>query len=122
MATVPITKSDFHDLRETVAGLQQRVQSLECRLDSVVNGSNLIPDIRGFEAEITRLTNELFPGEATIKVTADPEFPQDSYTVVHAQASGKIEDIEDRRIQWHQRVVQISESCRLLRLSLQYQS
>lgn len=122
MATVPIPEADYQNLRETVEVLQQRVALLENHIDSDAKRSSAIPDVSGLQDEIVRVTRELFPGDVAIEETDDPEYPQDSYTVVRAQASGDIKEIEDRRIEWHERVSRLSENCRLLRLSLDYQS
>lgn len=122
MATGQMPESDSQNLRQTVAVLEQRVAYLETRLDADFARPKSIPNVDGLHDEIVRITSGFFPGEVAVKVTIDPEYPQDSYTVVHAQAFGEIKEIEDRRQQWHQRVAQLSEDFRLLRLVLAYQS
>jgi hypothetical protein len=122
MATGQFPEADYQNLRQTVAVLEQRVTTLESQLGTDDRPSTPFPNIDGLQDEITRITQQLFPGKVAIEVTDDPEFPQDSYTVVRAQASGEIKEIEDRRVEWHERVIQLSENCRLLRLSLDYQS
>ena len=122
MATVQIPEADYQHLRETVAVLEQRVKFLEKHVDIAVRHPTAFPDVNGLQDDIVRITQQLFPGEVAIDVTDDPEFPQDAYTVVRAQASGEIKEIEDRRIEWHERISKLSENGRLLRLSLDYQS
>jgi hypothetical protein len=122
MSTVQIPESEYLDLRQTMAVLERRVSHLETRFDADVEGPLPSPDLTGLQDAIVRITKELFPGEVAITSTNDPEYPQDSYTVVQAQASGETKQIEERRVQWHQRVTQLAEKCGLLRLSLDYRS
>ncbi len=122
MATGNISEGEYVNLQQTVAVLEQRVDALEDRLDAKGDRSAPIPDVTGLRDEVVRVTQELFPGQVAITVTDDPDYPRDSYTVVYAQASGEIKEIEDRREQWHQRVAQLSSALKLLRLSLDYQS
>jgi hypothetical protein len=119
MVTAQISEAEYQNLRRTVLALEQRMMSVEGRLaDAPQEAAS--PAIDGWREEIARITSELFPGEVTIKVTRDPEYPQDALTVVHAQACGAIQEIEDRRIQWHQRMRDLSPSLRLLPLRITY--
>jgi hypothetical protein len=79
-----------------------------------------IADTNALEG-ILRVTRELFPGDVKVSTTEDPEHPGDTYIVVSASASGEITGIEDRRVEWHKRVTELSLKFRLLRLSLDYQ-
>lgn len=122
MATAQTRKTEYETLRQKVAVLERRVASLERQLAPSVDRPTPLPNVDGLHDEMARVTNEVFPGPVCIEVTHDPEYPHDSYTVVHAQAVGEIREIEDRRSAWHERVTELSENCRLLRLSLEYAS
>jgi len=117
MVTAHITEAEYQALRRTVLALEQRLTSVESRL-AIAPCEEVLPAIDGWWDEIARITKELFPGEVTVKVTHDPEYPQDAVTVVHAQASGAIQEIEDRRIQWHRRLRDLSPNLGLLPLRL----
>lgn len=104
------------ELWHNVKSLQSRVAALERGMQWRATPSNL----NELAPEVVRITQELFPGRVSIREVNDPEYPLDSYAVVEAEATGTIEEIEDRRIDWHKRMSELSESCRLLSLSLTY--
>lgn len=108
MATVQIPEADYQNLRESVTVLEQRVALLEYRLGAEGRCSTPDPDVSDLHDEIVRVTKELFPGDVTIKIDVDPEYPRDSFHVVHASGSGEIKEIEDRRIEWHKRLRKLS--------------
>jgi hypothetical protein len=108
MATVQVPEADYRDLRETVAGLEQRVTILEHHIDADSGRIANFPDLTGSQDEIVQVTKDLFPGDVTIKASVDPEFPHEPFPVVHASAYGDIKEIEDRRIEWHIRVRKLS--------------
>ena len=101
---------------DEVESLQQRVEALEKGVRAGAQGPR--PKLGELEKALVQITKELFPGEVSIRELDDPENPGDSYTVVEAKATGAVEDIVDRRIQWHQRVAELSDRCRSLCLSL----
>ena len=63
-------------LQRSVELLEQRVQTLERRLDSDLTAVAAPPDLSSLMADVVRVTQELFPGEVWARVMADPEYPQ----------------------------------------------
>jgi hypothetical protein len=94
---------------------------LEERLEPNRRGIEMPADLSSLMAEIVRVTQELFPGYVSVEVMTDPEYPQDHFTVIEAQASGNVVDVVDRRAEWHRRVARLSPSCAALPLTLDYQ-
>jgi hypothetical protein len=101
--------------------LERRVQALEERLETNRPASEMAVDLSSLMADVVRVTKELFPGHVSVQVMTDPEYPQDRFTVIEAQASGKVVDVVDRRAEWHRRVLGLSPSCSALRLTLDVQ-
>ena len=110
MATVPISEADYRNLCQTVASLEQRVTSLETCRNANGWGTSTPPDIQQLKDDIVRITQELFPGEVSIEIMSDPEYPDDSFHVVLAEATGEIRDIVARRVRWHRRIGELSSS------------
>ena len=108
MATVPISEADYRNLRHTVASLEQRVTSLETCRNADGRGAPTTLDIQGLKDEIVRITQEFFPGEVSIEIMNDPEYPDDSFHVVEAEATGEIRVIVAQRVKWHQRIGELS--------------
>jgi hypothetical protein len=108
-------------LDRVVGLLERRVQALEELLEPSRPSFEMPADLSTLMAEVMRVTQELFPGHVTVQVMTDPEYPQDRFTVIEAQASGDIADVVDRRAEWHRRVARLSPSCSALRLTLDYQ-
>ena len=113
MATVP--EPDYHQLQATVASLEQRVVSLESRLSFEAQSA---PVVSSFESDILRITKELFPGDVSISTPGDSEYPQEPFQFANAAVADDIQKIEDRRIEWHERMRALSSSRGLLPLSL----
>jgi hypothetical protein len=101
--------------------LERRVQALEERLETNRPASELAADLSSLMADVVHVTKELFPGHVSVQVMTDPEYPQDRFTVIEAQASGQVVDVVDRRAEWHRRVLGLSPSCSALRLKLDVQ-
>ena len=79
-------------------------------------------DLAPFMSDVLRITGELFPGNATVYLSRDPEYPEDGdCTVIEAPASGSVKDVVDRRLEWHRRVSRLSPICSALALTLDYQ-
>ena len=110
-----------HSPEPSVALLEQRVQALEERLDANHARVAPAPDLSSLMADVVRVTQELFPGDVSVQVMNDPEYPHDGFTVIEARASGTIEEVVDRRAEWHKRVTRLSPHCCTLRLTLNYQ-
>ena len=108
-------------LEGVVRRLEGRVQALEERLEPNRSDREMPADVSSLLADVTRVTQELFPGYVSVHVMSDPEYPQDRFTVIEAQASGNVLDVVDRRAEWHRRVARLSPSCAALRLTLDYQ-
>jgi hypothetical protein len=106
-------------LQRSVDLLEERVQALEKRLDPVA-AIGAPSDLSGLMADVVRITQELFPGPVSLGVIDDPEYPQDRFTVIEAQASGPAEDVVQRQAEWHRRVLRLSPSCSALRLTFDY--
>ena len=66
------------------------------------------PDIHRLKDKIVRITQEFFPGEVSIEIMNDSEYPDDSFHVVEVEATGEIRDIVARRVKWHQRIGELS--------------
>jgi hypothetical protein len=77
-------------------------------------------DLSVLSPEIVRITQELFPGEVSIGVVDDPQNPQTRLNVVKARATGPVEEVVDRRVEWHRRVALLSESCANLCLTFNF--
>jgi hypothetical protein len=106
-------------LQRSVDLLEERVQAIENRLDPVA-AVGTPSDLSGLMADVVRITQELFPGAVSLDVIDDPEYPQDRFTVIEAQASGPVEDVVQRQAEWHRRVLRLSPSCSALRLTFDY--
>jgi hypothetical protein len=108
MATGPLSEADYRSLSETVASLEQRVTSIETRRDATGRRDSATPDIEGLKDDIIRITQEFFPGPVSIELMNDPEYPDDSFHVVQAEATGDIRDIVARRLNWHRRIGELA--------------
>jgi hypothetical protein len=108
-------------LEGVVGRPERRVQALEERLEPNRSDREMPADVSRLLADVVRVTQELFPGQVSVHVMTDPEYPQDRFTVIEAQASGNVVDVVDRRAEWHRRVARLSPSCAALRLTLDYQ-
>ena len=116
-----VSNSELATPLDRVVGLlERRVQALEERLQPSGLGLEMPADLSALMADIVRVTQELFPGHVTVQVMADPEYPQDRFTVIEAQTSGDVADAVDRRAEWHRRVARLSPACSVLRLTLEY--
>jgi hypothetical protein len=100
--------------------LERRVQTLEERLDLNLATAAAPVDLPNLMADVVQITQELFPGEVSARVMSDPEYPQDRFTVIEAQASGPPEEVVDRQLEWHWRILRLSPLCSTLRLTLDY--
>lgn len=107
-------------LQRSVDLLERRVQALEERLAPSPAAVSPI-DLPKLMADVFRVTEELFPGEVSARVMSDPEYPEESITVIEAQASGHPEEVVDRRVEWHRRVSRLSPYCSTLCLTLDHQ-
>ncbi len=85
---------------------------------TVVEASTV--DVGNLMADVIEITKELFPGDVSIEVIEDPEYPQTRFTAIVAQPSGPIESIVSRRGEWHERVAQLGEPCTNLSLSFSF--
>ena len=54
-------------------------------------------------------------------VQDDPEYPEDRYMVIEAQASCSPEDAVKLELEWHRRVLRVDESCWKLRLTYSFE-
>jgi hypothetical protein len=108
-------------LQRSVELLEQRVQALEERLAPKPVAAAAPVDLPNLMADVFRVTEELFPGEVSARVMSDPEYPQERFTVIEAQASGSPEEVVDRRVEWHRRVSRLSPYCSTWCLTLDYQ-
>ena len=107
-------------LHREVGLLERRVQALEERLESKRPVSEVPVDLSNLLADVVCVTQELFPGQVSLQVMSDPEYPQERFTVIEAQTSGDVPDVVDRRAEWHRRVTRLSPLCSTLRLTLDY--
>ena len=115
------TSPEVHELRHSVNSLERRVAKLERGL--LISGSERIPlTLDDVPAEVLSITTELFPGDVSVRTLDDPEYPGDSYVVIDATASGDVNEIEERRIEWHQRVRRFLPSGEIWSLSLTYET
>jgi hypothetical protein len=87
-------------------------------MSAVVDGQSI--ELSSLMAHVFEITRELFPGEVSTYVLDDPEYPESRFTVIEAQASGRVEDVVERQVEWHRRVSQLGESCSDLRLTFDY--
>ncbi len=78
-------------------------------------------DLPKLMVDVFRVTQELFPGEVSARVMNDPEYPEEHFTVIEAQASGPPEKVVERRVEWHRRVSRLSPYCSTLCLTLDHQ-
>ena len=98
-----------------------RVEPLE-QPDSIHLSADHVPaELLPFMDDVLRITNDLFPGKATVTVMFDPEYPLDEFTVIEAPARGGIDEVLDRQMEWHRRVEQLSPLCSALAITLDYQ-
>ena len=104
MATAEGSAADYIDLRNAVMTLEHRIAPLESRLSNDGRRAVTVPDIHRLEADIVRITQEIFPGNVSIGFLHDPETPEESFPVVEAEATGEIREIVTRRMAWHQRI------------------
>lgn len=117
-----VTNADAANPPEpSVALLERRVQALEEWIEANHASTTRTADLSSLMADVVRITKELFPGAVSVQVMYDPEYPQQGFTVIEAQASGSIEQVVDRRAEWHKRVTTLSPHCSTLRLTLDYQ-
>ena len=107
-------------LQRSVELLEQRVQALEERLGHKPATATPSVDLPSLMTDVFRITQELFPGEVSARVMSDPQYPQECFTVVEAQASGPPEEVVDRRVEWHKRVSRLSPYCSTLCLTLDH--
>ncbi len=77
-------------------------------------------DLSEIIADIVGITQDLFPGEVSAYLLDDPEHPQGRLTVIEAQASGPVEEVVERRAEWHRRASRLGESCSTLCLTFNY--
>jgi hypothetical protein len=101
------TTMSTDDLCFGLALLSRRVEVLEVRLG--VNGiaASAPFDLAGIADKIREITQELFPGPCKLTHKFDPEYPEDGYVVVKAEATGDIKEIVDREEVWDRRVRQL---------------
>lgn len=107
-------------LHRAVEVLEQRVQTLERRLNLNAAFGPESDDLSRVMVDVVRVTQELFPGPVSAQVMGDPEYPQERFTVIEARASGRAEDVLDRQAEWHRRISRLSPHCSTLRLTLDY--
>ena len=108
-------------LDRVVGMLERRVQDLEERLESNYQRIEMPVDLSSLMVDVVRITQEIFPGQVSVCVMADPEYPRERFTAIEAQTSGEVVDVVDRRAEWHKRMERLSPACAALRLTLDYQ-
>jgi hypothetical protein len=99
--------------------VEPNAPAVQANAPVVVTNSSL--DLPSLFAQIVDITQELFPGRVSMYVQDDPEYPQDRYMVIEAKASGSPEDVVERELEWHRRVVRVHDSCSNLALTFNYQ-
>jgi hypothetical protein len=107
-------------LAQSAEILERRVPTREERLNAHPPAVDAPGDLSRLMADVVRVTQDLFPGEVAIRAMHAPDHPQAEFTVIEAQASGVIEEVVDRRAEWHRRVIGLSPACSTLRLTLDY--
>jgi hypothetical protein len=63
-------------------------------------------------------TKRLFPGELRVATEFDPEYPEQTLTVVHVSAHGDIGSIVDRESQWVAMLNRLAPGVPGIRLSI----
>ena len=76
---------------------------------------SLSPEVR---SKIIAMTQGLFPGPIQIERDFDPQFPEDQWFVVDAEARGEVREMIDRELLWHDKVREIVGLADALRFRL----
>lgn len=93
-----------------IAELERQVYELRARArDALPQDQRAVTSVRAKEydprlADVLRMTQELFPGAVTTEVVDDPENPDNSFVVFRVSSPDAIQDIAERRIEWHTRL------------------
>jgi hypothetical protein len=103
MSTTPI----IDDIRFQVTILSRRVAALERKLGKDGVAVSEAFDLAAIMPQVRAITQDLFPGPCEFTHEFDPEYPEDRYVVVKAEATGDIKEIVDREELWHKRVRQL---------------
>lgn len=68
---------------------------------------------------VRQFTLTMFPGNVSAEWDFDPECPQDRFLVIHAAATGELNELIDRQRQWQREVLRLApQAMNLVRLSL----
>lgn len=104
-------EQECSNLRRELFELRQLVELRS--LGAASSHSALEPtDFNEVIPEIIRITNELFPGTASIELDDDSEEGGELFTIINVTASGDPKEIVERRCRWHDLVSAICPSCR----------
>ncbi len=87
--------------------LANRVDAVERRLG--LNGAAMAAavDLANVLPAVQQITQELFPGKCEFTHEFDPEYSDDRYMVVNAEATGDVNEIVDRCDLWDERIRQL---------------
>ena len=90
---------------------------------AVFEGSRPVPDspqstelTPAMLEAIVDATRQLFPGEISIEVESDPEWPEEKYIVFGVVAQGSVTSIVDRHCRWLEMIAQLAPGFRNARL------
>lgn len=94
--------------------MKRQVNALEAEVKAAIPPAPAGPLLD----RILEMTAELFPGKAILRQDVDPEEPSMVAYVVEVDATGELEEIVDRQMEWHRRMDRIdwatSDRLRLL--------
>jgi hypothetical protein len=103
--------AENHAIRTTLSTLESRVASIELQLQGNGLQDRSSFDFARIKADVTKITQEIFPGKCEFTVECDPEYPDDTYVVVNVETSGDPKDLVARSGQWHERIGRLSDDC-----------
>jgi hypothetical protein len=106
MGSVPASPVPLAALGDKVAELKRQVHALEAEVKAALSPPPTGPLLE----RILAMTGELFPGPAVIRQDVDPDFPDDTALVMEVEASGEMDSIADRQIEWHRRMDDIDRA------------
>lgn len=112
----------------TLAEIQQQVQKVYEAVDSLrravdgIKSTDFAASARSSEPfdsgmlEVLRVTQEMFPGGIRVEQFIDPDDPYVEAVVIRVRTADSPPEIVSRRLEWHERISQVSRSSQQYRL------
>lgn len=103
MPTLPHEPADAIGAVPVVAAqpIGETVHAFETLADELGARRPACAELRKLCGQVSQLTEELFPGDWTVKIGRDFEIPGDVFLVFSAGVTGNPDDISARTKRWH---------------------